>query len=273
MAKVKETLGFDEFSTAKKTAQVWKSLLAEFLGNLLLNFFGCLSCVTLNESNTLGRLVMIALTFGFVIFVVVQTLGHVSGAHVNPAVTSGMLVTGNISVIKGLLYIVAQCLGALTGSAILKALTPEKLHDTGLGMTQVDPQLTSLQGFGIEFFLGFVLVLTVFGVCDPNKPDAKAAAALAIGLAVALGHLAAIEYTGSSMNPARTFGSAVIAGIWENHWVYWIGPCVGGAAAGLLYKHAFAAPPLGPVKIIERYTAVSSDERELKRLDGTKNEA
>lgn len=272
MGKLKEALGLDEFSSAKKTSLVWRALLAEFIGNLLLNFFGCLSCVTIKE-NTTGGFVLIALTFGFVIFIVVQTLGHVSGAHVNPAVTSGMLVTGNISVIKGILYIVVQCIGALAGSAILKALTPEKFHDTGLGATTLDGQLTSLQGFGIEFFLGFVLVLTVFGICDPNKPDAKAAGALAIGLAVALGHLAAIDYTGSSMNPARTFGSAVIAGIWSDHWVYWVGPCFGGAAAGLLYKHAFSAPSLGPIKIIERYTAVASDEKELKRLDGGKSEA
>lgn len=98
-------------------------------------------------------------------------------------------------------------------------MTPEEVHATGLGNTQVNEKLTELQGFGVEVFLGFVLVLVVFGVCDQNRPEAKPAGPLAIGFAVALGHLAAVDFTGSSMNPARSFGSAVIAGVWTSHWV------------------------------------------------------
>lgn len=108
-----------------------------------------------------------------------------------------------------------------TVHSLFQALTPEKYHDTGLGNTQVnfDSGLTELQGFGVEVFLGFILVLVVFGVVDSNKPELKATAPLAIGLAVAVGHLAAVDYTGSSMNPARSFGSALIAGQWRSHWV------------------------------------------------------
>lgn len=105
-------------------------------------------------------------------------------------------------------------------------------------MTTVNPKLSPLQGFGVEFFLGFVLVLVVFGVCDPHRNPITLSGPLAIGLAVAVGHLAAVihsnfsillnkinlnkfqvDLTGASMNPARTFGSAVISAIWENHWV------------------------------------------------------
>lgn len=75
------------------------------------------------------------------------------------------------------------------------------------------------QGFGVEFLLGFILIFVICGVCDPNKPEMKPIAALAIGMAVSVGHLATIDFTGSSMNPARTFGSAVIANDWEHHWV------------------------------------------------------
>nr|CAD7459236.1 unnamed protein product [Timema tahoe] len=146
-----------------------------------------------------------------------DTVGHVSGAHVNPAVTCGMLVTGNISIFKALLYIIVQCLGALAGSAVLKALTPEKVQGT-LGLTLLSPGVSSIQGFGIEFFLGFVLLIVVFGVCDGNRNDTKGFAPLAIGLTITMGHLAAIDYTGSSMNPARTLGSAIIANIWDDHW-------------------------------------------------------
>nr|CAD7596938.1 unnamed protein product [Timema genevievae] len=252
---LKERLGLNEVK-----AGIWKPLLAEFLGNLLLNLFGCASCVNVKDGPT--DLVLIALTFGLVIMAVVQTVGHVSGAHVNPAVTCGMLVTGNISILKALLYIIVQCLGALAGSAVLKALTPEKVQGT-LGMTQLSPGVTSIQGFGIEFFLGFVLLIVVFGVCDGNRNDTKGFAPLAIGLTITMGHLAAIDYTGSSMNPARTLGSAIIADIWDNHWVYWLGPILGGMSASLIYKHALSAP----VPEVSEYSPV-----QLKRLDSKKED-
>lgn len=94
------------------------------------------------------------------------------------------------------------------------------MHDRGFGKTFVNAEyFTELQGFGVEFFLGFILVLAVFGVCDGNKPDGRATAGLTIGLAVSLGHIVGLFATGAGMNPARTFGASVIAGDWSNHWV------------------------------------------------------
>lgn len=271
MGNFQEVLGINEVSSSKVINTVWKALLAEFLGNFLLNFFGCGSVVVMQQSPLhKPNFLYVALTFGIVVFVCVQALGHVSGAHLNPAVTAGMLSVGNIKLIKGVLYIIVQCIGALAGSATLKALLPEKWHEQGLGTTTLNDNLTALQGFGFEFFLGFVLVLVVSGVCDPNRPEAKAAGPLAIGLAVALGHMGAINFTGSSMNPARSFGSAVIAGVWAEHWVYWVGPIAGGVVAALIYHHALRAPTLTTVKIIERYSTVA-DEKELRRLDGNKD--
>ncbi|XP_063234751.1 aquaporin AQPAe.a-like [Bacillus rossius redtenbacheri] len=254
---LKERLGLGEVK-----AGIWKPLLAEFLGNLLLNLFGCGSAINMGVDPLNPNIVVIALAFGLAIMMIVQTVGHVSGAHVNPAVTCGMLVTGNITVLKGLLYIVVQCVGAITGTAVLKALTPESFQST-LGTTQVKPELTPLQGFGIEFFLGFILLLVVFGVCDTNRGDTKGFAPLAIGLTITLGHLVAIDFTGSSMNPARSLGSAVLSGVWENHWVYWLGPILGGVAAALIYKHAFSAP----VVEVAEYSLV-----QLKQFDGKKEE-
>lgn len=273
MGNFREVLGINEVSSSKVINVLWKALLAEFLGNFLLNFFGCGSVVvmsfTANDANKPNYL-LVALTFGLVVFVCVQALGHVSGAHLNPAVTAGMLSVGNITVIKAVLYIIVQSIGALAGSATLKALLPEEWHKSGLGNTGLNPNITALQGFGFEFFLGFVLVLVVSGVCDPNRPEAKAAGPLAIGLAVSLGHMGAIEFTGASMNPARSFGSAVISGIWDHHWIYWIGPIAGGIVAALIYHNALRAPTPTNVKIIERYITVA-DEKELKRLDGNKD--
>lgn len=88
-----------------------------------------------------------------------------------------------------------------------------------MGLTNIQGEVSPVQGFGMEFMLGFILVFVVFGVCDENRHENKSIGPLAIGLAVALGHLAALDYTGSSMNPARTFGSAVISNHWDNHWV------------------------------------------------------
>ncbi|XP_023708717.1 aquaporin AQPAn.G [Cryptotermes secundus] len=253
---IKEKLGVEEI-----TRGIWKALLAEFLGNLLLNFYGCASCVGAEDNGKSP--VLVSLTFGLVIMAIVQSVGHVSGAHVNPAVTCGMLVTGNISILKALLYVAVQCLGAVAGTGVLKALTPLESQKK-LGITLLSDGVTPIQGFGIEYFLGFVLVLVVFGVCDVNRSEVKGLAPVAIGLTIAMGHLAVLDYTGSSMNPARTLGSAIITGIWENHWVYWLGPILGGISAALIYKHAFAAVPR---EITTEYTPV-----QLKRLDNKKDE-
>ncbi|KAF9795100.1 hypothetical protein SFRURICE_004472, partial [Spodoptera frugiperda] len=233
--------------------------------NLLLNLFGCGACINIIQgSSAPPNIVLIALAFGLAVFASVSAIGHISGGHINPAVTLGLASTGRVKIARAILYIIAQCAGAAAGSGLLKALTPDRAAGT-LGTTGLGADVTALQGFGIEFFLGFVLIFVVCGVCDPNKPDSKATAPLAIGLTVTLGHLLAIDYTGSAMNPARSFGSALVANVWTDHWVYWAGPIAGGIAAALLYVHGFSAPA---VSTPPRYRSVAGDEKELKRLDG-----
>ncbi|KAG6460745.1 aquaporin isoform X2 [Manduca sexta] len=262
MGEIGTKLGLDEL--AGGAAAISKALLAEFIGNLLLNFFGCGSCV--NVGAAVGGIITIAMAFGLAVYAAVSVIGHISGGHINPAVTIGLLSVGRVKPIRAVLYIIAQCAGAAAGSGILKALTPEKVAGP-LGATSLGNEVTQLQGFGIEFFLGFVLVFVVCGVCDPNKPDSKATAPLAIGLTVTMGHLCAVDYTGSSMNPARSFGSALVINTWADHWVYWAGPIAGGIVGALLYVHGFSASvPDTPT----RYRSVASDEKELKRLDSGK---
>ncbi|KAL4705007.1 hypothetical protein ACJJTC_009795 [Scirpophaga incertulas] len=265
MGELGNKLGLDEL--AGGAAGISKALLAEFIGNVLLNLFGCGSCINITQgTNAAPDIVLIALTFGLTVFAAVSAIGHVSGGHINPAVTVGLAATGRVKAARAVLYIIAQCAGAAAGSGLLKAFTPERAAGS-LGVTGLGNDVTALQGFGIEFFLGFVLVFVVCGVCDPNKPDSKATAPLAIGLTVTLGHLLAVDYTGSAMNPARSFGSALVANNWLNHWVYWAGPIAGGIAASLLYVHGFSAPP----QEAPRYRPVAADDKEMKRLDG-KNE-
>ncbi|GBP92671.1 Aquaporin [Eumeta japonica] len=106
-------------------------------------------------------------------------------------------------------------------------------------------------------------------VCDPNKPDSKSTAPLAIGLTVTLGHLLAVDYTGSAMNPARAFGSSLVHSEWTNHWVYWAGPVAGGVAAALLYVHVFSAPAPEDVQP-PRYRPVAPDDKEVSTAPNKK---
>jgi len=257
MASFKYTLGVNELSSRQH--RLPNALLAEFVGIFFLNFFACASCIVEGNSGLIK-----SFAFGLSIFISIMAIGHVSGGHLNPAVTAGMLITGKISVIRALLYIIVQCAGAAAGSASLKALIPGELQKN-LGHTLLAEKVLPLQGLGIEFFLGFILIFTVFGVCDENKPDSKYIAPLAIGIAVTVGHLGAISFTGASMNPARTFGTAVINNNWDNHWIYWTGPILGGLAASLLYTQAFLAPEV-EVDRSEKYRT-DANEKELRRLD------
>ncbi|KAG8222865.1 hypothetical protein J437_LFUL003510 [Ladona fulva] len=236
MPVLKECLGLGEF-TRKGYSKLLKAFIAEFLGTMFLNFFGCASTIAWSEDNG-PSVVQIAFAFGLAAAGVIQAIGHVSGGHINPAVTISMMLTSNITVLRALLYVIAQCLGAIAGSGILRALTPENVGGN-LGTTIPESRLAPVQAAGMEFFLGFILLLVVFGVCDPLR-NLSHNAPIAIGFAILVGHLAAVPFTGSSMNPARSLGSAVISGVWDNHWVYWLGPILGGTVAGLIYKHFFA---------------------------------
>ncbi|KAJ1191301.1 hypothetical protein NDU88_000617 [Pleurodeles waltl] len=168
----------------------------------------------------------------------VQCFGHISGGHINPAVTIAMLCTRKISLAKSIFYVIAQCLGAIVGAGLLYLVTPPNVAGN-LGITTVDGHLSAGHGLLIELIITFQLVFTIFATCDSKRKDVTGSVALAIGFSVTIGHLFAINYTGASMNPARSFGPAVIKGKWDNHWIYWIGPIIGAVIAGGLYEYVY----------------------------------
>lgn len=235
-------------------------LTAEFVGTLFLVLFGCASCVSgLNPAD----IVQIALAFGLTIATMAQAFGHVSGCHLNPAVTIAMLVAGKVSFVKAGCYILSQCLGAVCGSALLESLTPLKYQEA-VGVTSLHESLTPAQGFGLEFFTTFSLVIVVLGVTDPHRTDVKGSAPLAIGLTVATGIFVTGNSTGGSMNPARSFGPALVNNKWAAHWVYWAGPIVGGVVAALLYQKAFRARSAEEQQELQSYAYQPAVDKETE---------
>ena len=219
----------------------WRATLAEFIATLLFIFLGAGTVVVtgglMNEGLTSARLVAIALAHGFAIALLVAATAKVSGGHINPAVTFGALVTGKINGAKAVMYVVAQLVGAIVGALLLKLVIPAAAQGN-LGAHGLGPNVTVGGGLVAEIVLTFALVFVVFATAmDPKGLGHLAPAA--IGLTVLVDHLIGVPVTGASMNPARSFGPALVAGAWNNHWIYWIGPLVGGALAALVYEFFF----------------------------------
>ncbi|XP_040572409.1 aquaporin AQPAe.a isoform X2 [Lepeophtheirus salmonis] len=229
-------IGLDEI---KNPLWLIKCFMAEFIGTFILVLIGCGSCIGGHSA----EIVRISFAFGIGVATAAQSFGHISGCHVNPAVTAGLFCARKIGLIKGLFYIIFQLLGALAAAFILYLISNKSVRGADrIGMTSIDENLNQLQGFAVEFFIVFILVLVVFGAAADENNEVKGSAPLAIGLAITCCHLLAIPFTGSSMNPARTFGPAVILNDWKDHWVYWVGPIMGGVAASYTYQLFFQAP-------------------------------
>uniref|UniRef100_A0A8K9V916 Aquaporin 4 n=1 Tax=Oncorhynchus mykiss TaxID=8022 RepID=A0A8K9V916_ONCMY len=199
------------------TKDFWRAVSAEYLASLifvLLSLGSTINWASESDNPPPADLVLISLCFGLAIATMVQCFGHISGSHVNPAVTAAMVVTRKLSLAKGVFYLAAQCLG-ITGAGLLYLVTPVSVRG-GLGVTLVTHILNMGQALLVELLITFELVFTVFATCDPKRSDLNDLVGLAIGVAVTVGHLFA---------------------------VYWVGPILGGIMAAALYEYLFCPDP------------------------------
>lgn len=211
-------------------------LAAEFIGTFILVFAGAGAIVIDDLTKALGH-VGVAMTFGLVVMVLVYALGHISGAHLNPAVTLAFTVIGDFPLREALPYGVAQLLGASAASALLRALFGAPAH---LGATL--PIGAPWQSLVLEIVLTFVLMYVIMGAAVDGRA-VKGFAGLAIGGAVGLDAMFGGPISGASMNPARSFGPALLAGTMQHQWVYWAGPIAGAMLAALAYRLLHGGPP------------------------------
>ncbi len=244
-------LGFEPQDFSLKT---WRAVAAEFIATGMFVFIGVGSVVAARFAGATDAafIVSVALAHGLGILLAVTVTGKISGGHINPAVSFAMAATGKMKVSTALLYVAAQLAGAVLAVLLMKAIVagPQEMGLGAHGLSVYDPavggggllddQVGNGAGAGLllEIALTFFLVYVVFATAVDTKGFSFMAPA-AIGLVIMADHLVGIPMTGASMNPARSFGPALVAGEWADHWVYWIGPLIGAAIAGLVYEYVF----------------------------------
>lgn len=218
-----------------------KAAVAEFISTLIFVFAGQGSGMAFNKLNAGGAatpagLISAAIAHAFALFVAVSVGANISGGHVNPAVTFGAFIGGNISLLKAIVYWVAQLLGSTAACLLLQIST----GGASVGAFSLSAGVGVWNAVVFEIVMTFGLVYTVYATAvDPKRGDLGVIAPIAIGFIVGANILAGGAFDGASMNPAVSFGPAVVSGVWENHWVYWLGPFAGAAIAALVYDIVF----------------------------------
>ncbi len=223
-----------------------KKYIAEFIGTAVLVILGCGTAMLVGcNAAQGGGYILTALAFGLVIVGMAYCVGNISGCHINPAVSLGVLMTGGMTVKDFVGYVISQCLGALFGAGVLAAIfglgnvtdMTGGFGSNGLG--GVNGSIVA--GLLVEVVLTFIFVMTILGVTS-KKAGHGSFGGLVIGLTLTLVHILGIGLTGTSVNPARSIGPAIVAAITGNTqpiidvWVFIVGPLVGAALAALVYK-------------------------------------
>ena len=224
-----------------------KKYLAELVGTFVLTFLGCGAAVSLgcNTSVVAGTPAVIgtAMAFGLAVVAMAYTIGGISGCHINPAITLGVFLNGGINAKDCGMYMIFQTIGAILAACVLGVLAG---FDCGLGANGLQTlneigqagQVSVTTGLIAEIVLTMLFVLVVLGATSKTNGATNNLAGLAIGLSLILIHLVGIHYTGTSVNPARSIGPALLAGgdALNQLWIFIVGPFVGGALAACIWK-------------------------------------
>lgn len=249
----------------------YRAIIAEFIATLLFLYVTVLTVIGYNSQSDIKNggeicggvgILGIAWAFGGMIFVLVYCTAGISGGHINPAVTFGLFLARKVSLVRAVLYMVAQCLGAICGCALVKSFQKGLYNRYGGGANSLADGYNTGTGLGAEIIGTFVLVYTVFSATDPKRSardsHVPVLAPLPIGFAVFMVHLATIPVTGTGINPARSFGAAVVfnqSKPWNDHWIFWVGPFIGAAIAAFYHQFILRA---GAVKALGSFRSSHS---------------
>ena len=227
-----------------------KRCAAEFIGTFWLVFGGCGSAVLAATFPGVGiGLLGVSFAFGLTVLTMAYAIGHISGCHLNPAVSVGLMAGGRFKTVELAPYIIAQVIGGIAGAGMLYLIASGradfKMSDgfASNGYGEHSPGGYSLlAGFVAEFVLTFMFLLIILGATDKRAPQGFAP--IAIGLGLTLIHLIGIPVTNLSVNPARSTGPAIFVGGWAlmQLWLFWIAPIAGAAVAGIVHRQVFSVP-------------------------------
>ncbi|KAJ4847852.1 Aquaporin PIP2-2 [Turnera subulata] len=249
----------------------YRAIIAEFIATLLFLYVTVLTVIGYKSQTDPAKnadacggvgILGIAWAFGGMIFILVYCTAGISGGHINPAVTFGLFLARKVSLVRAIMYMVAQCLGAICGCGLVKGFQKSYYHHYGGGANTLNDGFSTGTGLGAEIIGTFVLVYTVFSATDPKRnardSHVPVLAPLPIGFAVFMVHLATIPITGTGINPARSFGAAVIFNEdkpWDDHWIFWVGPFIGAAVAAFYHQYILRA---GAVKALGSFWSSSN---------------
>ncbi|GFZ02349.1 plasma membrane intrinsic protein 2;5 [Actinidia rufa] len=241
----------------------YRAIIAEFIATLLFLYITVLTVIGYKSQTDPAKnsdecggvgILGIAWAFGGMIFVLVYCTAGISGGHINPAVTFGLFLARKVTLVRAVMYMVAQSLGAICGCALVKAFQKNYYVKYGGGANELSTGYSTGTGLAAEIIGTFVLVYTVFSATDPKRnardSHVPVLAPLPIGFAVFMVHLATIPITGTGINPARSFGATVIYGkdkAWDDQWIFWVGPFIGATIAAFYHQYILRA---GAVKAL-----------------------
>ena len=265
---------------------LWRCGLAEFFGTLIFVFIGTGSVTSAfwppsPQGATPEFVMQVAMAHGFAISISIYSIGEISGGNINPAVSWALMITRKISILRCCVYWVCQLLGAILASAIILSLLPSNEWPNGYGAAQLlgchgkNELITVSSALCYEICLTFIFIFVVFATAispfvGKMAPVSGGSAEygpgkltpLVLGLTILVLHLVGVTFTGASMNPARSFGPALIGGCWENHWIYWVGPLVGSTSAALIANIFFLSSP----DSIARVFAITRGNKSLENV-------